>query len=274
MYFLIALLVLLIAGFVLYLTLKHRKKVHTDFVLQHSVALKRIRDINSKFSFYDIQLFSETHTYDNEVLFDSISCQDYLIYQLQFKRREVLQEINKAEYNMKRFQEYRKEVEEIDSFGMFDAPIEKLNLKLLKAIETESFKRCLKQPCTEFGYSIYLNCSQINGVVYRRKSDLFYPNTIQALISKLNNKNGTFYNDRSIWDAICRVERGKVSNKMRFSIYKRDGYRCRMCGRTGRFVDLEIDHIKPIAKGGKSTYSNLQTLCKRCNQLKGDTYYE
>ena len=95
---------------------------------------------------------------------------------------------------------------------------------------------------------------------------------ILLLISRINNKNGTFYNDRGIWDAICRVERGKVSNKMRFSIYSRDGYRCCKCGRSQRWTDLEIDHIKPIAKGGKSTYDNLQTLCRRCNKEKGDKY--
>ena len=88
---------------------------------------------------------------------------------------------------------------------------------------------------------------------------------ILDLIDRVNDKYGTWFNDRGIWDAICRVERGRVSNKMRFSIYKRDGYRCQHCGRSGRFVDLEIDHIIPIAKGGKSTYDNLQTLCKRCN---------
>ena len=35
---------------------------------------------------------------------------------------------------------------------------------------------------------------------------------------------------------------------------------------------MDIDHIKPIAKGGKTTYDNLQTLCRRCNKEKGDTY--
>ena len=58
---------------------------------------------------------------------------------------------------------------------------------------------------------------------------------------------------------------------MRFSIYARDGYRCRICGaRQGKIVQLEIDHIIPIAKGGKSTYDNLQTLCHNCNVQKGD----
>ena len=89
---------------------------------------------------------------------------------------------------------------------------------------------------------------------------------------RLNKKRGTYFTDREIWNAICRVERGKVSNKMRFSIYARDRYRCCRCGASGRFVQLEIDHIIPIAKGGKSTYDNLQTLCHNCNVEKGDKY--
>ena len=54
---------------------------------------------------------------------------------------------------------------------------------------------------------------------------------------------------------------------MRFAVYKRDRYRCVKCGST---VNLEVDHIMPIAKGGKTTFNNLQTLCKRCNMNKSD----
>lgn len=59
---------------------------------------------------------------------------------------------------------------------------------------------------------------------------------------------------------------------MRFSIYERDGYRCCKCGISDRYAQLEIDHILPIAKGGKTTYDNLQTLCHKCNMEKGDTH--
>lgn len=59
---------------------------------------------------------------------------------------------------------------------------------------------------------------------------------------------------------------------MRFSIDERDGYRCRHCDRSQNEVKLETDHIKPISKGGKSEYDNLQTLCEECNKKKGNNY--
>ncbi|RAE55164.1 HNH endonuclease, partial [Burkholderia multivorans] len=35
---------------------------------------------------------------------------------------------------------------------------------------------------------------------------------------------------------------------------------------------LEVDHIKPISKGGLSEIENLQTLCWRCNRSKSNKY--
>ena len=116
---------------------------------------------------------------------------------------------------------------------------------------------------------VALELTNIKGAHIRTKRDSFSAKEIKEIITKLNQRNGEFYLNEEIWHSICRVERGKVTNKMRFSIYKRDKYRCRKCGR--KTNDLEIDHIIPIAKGGKSTYDNLQTLCHRCNVKKGDS---
>lgn len=69
-------------------------------------------------------------------------------------------------------------------------------------------------------------------------------------------------------------ERRYVTCSLRHKILRRDRYRCVQCGRspandTG--VELQVDHIIPIAKGGKSIEENLQTLCKDCNLGKGSS---
>ena len=52
---------------------------------------------------------------------------------------------------------------------------------------------------------------------------------------------------------------------------KRDNYKCRICGASQEDgARLHVDHIIPIAKGGKSVMSNLQTLCESCNMGKSD----
>ena len=47
----------------------------------------------------------------------------------------------------------------------------------------------------------------------------------------------------------------------------RKKFECQYCGTN---KDLTLDHILPKAKGGKSTWINLITACRRCNTRKGD----
>lgn len=66
-------------------------------------------------------------------------------------------------------------------------------------------------------------------------------------------------------------ERSKMTKELRKEVLKRDGYKCKKCGASLKkepHLLLEIDHIKPIAKGGKTVKSNLQTLCWKCNRKK------
>ena len=41
------------------------------------------------------------------------------------------------------------------------------------------------------------------------------------------------------------------------------------CSRCLRTEDLTLDHITPLSAGGRSVYSNVQVLCRRCNSEKG-----
>ena len=68
-----------------------------------------------------------------------------------------------------------------------------------------------------------------------------------------------------------KAERQRVTDRLRYQIMRRDGFRCQLCGASqADGVKLHVDHIIPISKGGTSDERNLRTLCDRCNLGKGD----
>lgn len=267
-YFLIFTLIPLAIFLAIFIPLRVRNARYEKFIRTHSKALKNLLIINKRYKFNKVIPPTFNYTYDNVNFYDSISCEDYLIYELSYLRKQVLEDINDVWDNKIKYEEYKKDIKSRCFLDTYDVDVTLPNRKLLRKIETKLFDRIIKKPAVTYLISVNLKRTKINGKYVESKSDIFHMNEIKQIISKINQKRGDFYLNQNIWDAICRVERGKVSNKMRFAIYNRDGYRCCMCHR--KRDDLEIDHIIPIAKGGKSTYNNLQTLCHRCNKLKGD----
>ena len=49
-------------------------------------------------------------------------------------------------------------------------------------------------------------------------------------------------------------------------VLERGGFRCQYCGTA---IHLEIDHLKPRARGGNDSMRNLVTACYHCNRAKG-----
>ena len=56
----------------------------------------------------------------------------------------------------------------------------------------------------------------------------------------------------------------------RRNVYLRDQFRCQYCGTRVTEKTATLDHVTPISKGGKSTWTNLSTACKKCNWDKSD----
>jgi 5-methylcytosine-specific restriction endonuclease McrA len=61
--------------------------------------------------------------------------------------------------------------------------------------------------------------------------------------------------------------KSKKEQRSRMSRRKR-----RFCAHCGTPQNLTIDHIIPLAKGGKNTLDNLQMLCYACNTEKADSH--
>ena len=56
----------------------------------------------------------------------------------------------------------------------------------------------------------------------------------------------------------------------RRNVYVRDGYKCQYCGRKFDSTELNIDHVKPTSRGGKTTWTNTVLSCIPCNDRKAN----
>ena len=239
-----------------------------DHVNKHSIAIQEIKKINQKYHFHQLDEYILINKYDNEHSYDDITPKDYLTYQLVYIQKDVKEQMRKTLENNNQFNFYFSEIKELLSINGFDVPTPKIIQFLTRKMIVRKLSKLSYKPRILFYIKVILIRTNIQDRYLERKIGMFSHEEVEVIIERLKNKRNDRYNDQEIWDSICKVERGKVSNKMRFSIYNRDGNRCRMCGR--RTNDLEIDHIMPISKGGKSTYDNLQTLCHDCNVRKSN----
>ena len=77
--------------------------------------------------------------------------------------------------------------------------------------------------------------------------------------------------DGKVIKSIVRKSARQISQHVSWAVYRRDGYRCRYCGRDD--VPLTVDHLVLWEEGGPSTEANLVASCKRCNKTRGNTQY-
>jgi hypothetical protein len=52
------------------------------------------------------------------------------------------------------------------------------------------------------------------------------------------------------------------------TLFRRDGYLCLYCAQRFTSSDLSRDHIRPFSQGGRDTWNNVATACRRCNNAK------
>ncbi|MFI6944989.1 HNH endonuclease [Streptomyces sp. NPDC050422] len=59
-----------------------------------------------------------------------------------------------------------------------------------------------------------------------------------------------------------------AARRARTAVDKAGGAKCGKCARLFCAEFIDIDHVLPLAKGGRDVMSNIQALCKPCHKGK------
>ena len=250
--------------------LMQKKSVEAD-----SVWLKGIRELNEQIHYYeDILDNGRSECYvevNSKAKFDKTDASSGL-YEFAENHRDqiecVLERISRNrvidEMYQRSIQRLRVEPtqEQCDQIGVTPEQFQEWEKELAEQC-------CLRIPMS-YTITCYVTYRSSQGRNYYSKKKTIEEAEIQEIFRKLDSRT-TLYATEA-WRR--KTERAKVTPAVRFRIIQRDGGRCRMCGRSAQDgTILEVDHIIPIAHGGDSRDSNLQTLCRECNRGKGSVEY-
>ena len=67
-----------------------------------------------------------------------------------------------------------------------------------------------------------------------------------------------------------RPRRPRIAGDVKQDLYRRQGGQCMYCGARQRMDLMDVDHKRPLSRGGSNGRRNLQLLCRTCNARKGN----
>lgn len=114
----------------------------------------------------------------------------------------------------------------------------------------------------------------LKGFLDRVTADVAEPQNVEARppARKPSPPSTTGSRTRNKARPIENIRRRDITLGLRYDILRRDRFRCVICGSSPASqvrCELHVDHITPVAEGGKTVRENLRTLCGECNIGKG-----
>lgn len=228
----------------------------------NSEKVKQIEELNKNFK----KISSKKHNvlereYSRKSL-DRVNGDDVIKYHIENDIKGLRTDIENSIYNISLLDEYEKNVakileqESVNKTKYSDRKYKRIeNIVLDKIIYTK--KDFLINASLEVYYRS--NGGRVN------ESRNGFRNYEELLELYKEWENGNKY------EVTKRQERKIMNDDIRYNVLKRDNFTCQKCGITSKDgAKLEVDHIIPVSKGGKTVMSNLQTLCDRCNSGKSD----
>lgn len=270
-------LIFFFLALIIFLIVKYRDRIkniyfehYTQKLRDNSKLYVNIQDINAKYKLDELKDFIDYYSMRNKRDLDDSNIDEYLMMTINNKSDELVKYKKKYDYLKQEYNLYLQEYETLKKY-IDDEEAKKLKMPIKKYYEyheklynDEKIKRNYR-----FQVVIYINYKSDKGKVKKSIYKTYKPDEFL----KVKNEYDNLKRENKLYEISGRIERRKMTNSMRYDVLKRDNYRCIICGK-GRYdgVKLEVDHIVPVSKGGKTEISNLQTLCDRCNSGKSNKY--
>ena len=239
-------------------------------VIEFSPKIQALEKLNEEIQFHRvdecIDIFKE---YDNRWHYNKIEPVYLMLDDVRNNLETVAQYIKKIQENRQNKIIYDSRVEEI-RHSEYTVDYESIGISesIFKYRENKLFEEMVAHQYTDCVIYVRMTYSSPKGKTYLNKYGKF---NFDQLVTSFNRVSHSRL-DYETYQGLAAVERGKVSNSLRYDILRRDKFRCVLCGASADEdgVKLHVDHIIPIAKGGKSVPNNLRTLCEGCNMGKSD----
>lgn len=273
-YWIEIIIVFLILLFI-FLIVKYNKEIKAFFSRKYINKLKRqsllyekIKELNSRYNLSELYDFIDYYSVSTKSGLNSANIDDYLLMTINNKYDQLVEYKRNYDKLIILYKEYLKEYNDIHKYisieeaGKIGMSLKKYNKYQNEIYEAEKMKRTY-----QFKVLICINYSSKKGKVRKSKSHIYYQDEFMKIMKKYRE----IQNTQEINQISSRIERARMSDSIRYDVLRRDNYKCAICGKGNRDgVKLEVDHIIPVSKGGKTEMSNLQTLCERCNRGKSN----
>ena len=225
-----------------------------------------LQKVDQYLSQHSVEYLMAVYTYripfKSKTLYDNRNESRCIKNKIDENKESILDILRKASWNRKLLNKYN---ELLLKAPAFDTENEDIRYKKAESSMVKELEESIKPVIPSFVfYFVYISPQGRN--YYQSEQELDLHGMVDYLTQikiEIENKETAKY------------QRSQMTQTLRYDVMKRDHFRCVLCGRSADDgVKLHVDHIVPVAKGGKTVMSNLRTLCEDCNRGKRDKYDE
>ncbi len=262
LFFLFALLIVAI-----YLLNKEIRNAQIEFVKANSTAYASLLDLNSIVHFHSLPaVIPIVKECNSKVQFEKLNGRNYLV-DLATQEQEMFEQlVSQTKYNRKILEMYQEDLRALTPTAETSSQkIGNMNAARFWEIEKDLCVNGVFHPVVNAKINLtiqYVSAQRRN--VYSR-TETYSVEQIESILHDVE--------ERRRFKESKQYQRSIMTPSLRYRVLQRDMFRCVLCGASSADgAKLEVDHIIPISKGGKTEFSNLRTLCQDCNRGKRDRY--